>query len=102
MAASSRGHSHVVSVLLQKESGINLQDKDGYTALMLACMNGHAQIVSLLLDNGAYFSLKDKVWNVLSLPFIFVKTGKTALVWAQENNKSECVIVIENFQVKEF
>ncbi|KAK4221984.1 ankyrin repeat-containing domain protein [Podospora fimiseda] len=47
------GHVDIVSTLLAAGADINLQQKDGVTALFIAAQQGHAAIVKLLLDNKA-------------------------------------------------
>jgi len=32
-------------------NGLNVKEKDGFTALMVACKNGHKDVVQLLLDH---------------------------------------------------
>lgn len=56
-------------------ANINLPDKDGKTALMIAAENGNHDIVKTLLRNGANVFLKDK-------------RGETALSLARKNNRS--------------
>ena len=52
MLASEMGHTEVV-VLLEMSAPVDEKDKDGYTALTMACQNGHTKVVKLLLDKGA-------------------------------------------------
>ena len=56
-------------------ANINLPDKDGKTALMIAAEKGNHDIVKTLLRNGANVFLKDK-------------KGETALSLARKNNRS--------------
>ena len=50
MWASRKGHKDIIEILLlNEETNINQQDKDGKTALMNAASRGHKEIVDLLL-----------------------------------------------------
>jgi len=50
MAASQNGHSGIVEKLLAAGSKTNLTDKEGMTALMLACVNGHEDSAKVLVQ----------------------------------------------------
>lgn len=72
---------------------VNLQDKEGNTALMLVCQkgqgyDGHQEVLSLLLDAGADPNIKNK-------------NGKTALQIAQEKNSDEFVKLLKKHGAKE-
>ena len=54
------GSRRSVRELLKKGMDVNIQDKDGNTALVIASYNGRADIVKLLLANGADFDLQNK------------------------------------------
>ena len=43
MLASQNGHTEVVKLLLEKEAQVDMQGKDGGSALMLASQNGHTE-----------------------------------------------------------
>ena len=60
LIASLKGHSEIVSILLENNAKIDYQTDDGTSALMIAAANGHTQIVRLLLEKGANASLKNK------------------------------------------
>ena len=51
--ASQNGHAGIVQALLAKGAEIDLQSKNGVTALYMASQNGHAGIVQALLAKGA-------------------------------------------------
>jgi ankyrin repeat protein len=51
MLAVRHGNKEAVQLLLEANSDVNLQDKDGSTSLMAACEHGYIDIVRLLLDN---------------------------------------------------
>ena len=45
---SQNGHREIVEQLLKDHADVNIQTKNGLTALMLASQNGHTQVVELL------------------------------------------------------
>ena len=47
------GHHQVVELLLKEKADPNIQNNDGWTALMVASQNGHHQVVELLLKEKA-------------------------------------------------
>lgn len=56
----------MVQVLLDCGADVNVQDRDGSTALMCACEHGHTEIAKLLLERTECdISLTDKVRETL-------------------------------------
>jgi ankyrin repeat protein len=53
MAASSRGHSELVQLLIKRGANVNLKHYSGTTALMSAAGSGDESTVKALLDAGA-------------------------------------------------
>ncbi len=71
MTASFHGHTDVVKVLLENNAQVNLQEKNGWSSLMIACqlsvnnaqsdssliiassIMGNVDIVKVLLENNA-------------------------------------------------
>lgn len=53
MFAAGRGHSQAVQTLLDNKADINMQDKDGRTALMWVSSQNHKDAVKLLEQYGA-------------------------------------------------
>ena len=76
--ASQGGHSNVVQILLKGGANPNIQEKDGWTALMIA---SHSEVVQILLKGGAN-------------PNIQEKDGWTALMTASQNGHSEVVQIL--------
>ena len=68
---------------LSSDADINLQDKNGLTALMVACQKGNKEIVEKLLLKGANPNLKDNQLN-------------TALHFATETGSQEIVRMLIN------
>jgi len=79
--ASQNGHNAVVSKLLGAKAQVNLQGKNGATALIAAAAHGHALVVGQLLRAGADASMK-------------ARDGKTALVKARQNKFANVVGVL--------
>ena len=46
------GHLKVVELLLSKGAGIDVEDEDGHTPLMLAALRGHSDILLCLINQG--------------------------------------------------
>ena len=51
MLACQNGRTQIVELLLKKRVDPNVQNQQGWNALMFACADGHTQIVELLLKN---------------------------------------------------
>ncbi len=71
---NSYGHAKVARILLEHGADINLQDKKGWTALMLACFFEQDKAAKLLLEHGADVNIKNR-------------KGKTALDIGYKNAK---------------
>ncbi len=88
---------------------INIQDRDGRTALFWASLRGNERIVSLLIGKGANVNLKTKVRiiiNFLSLFFFHsvclplwisftLQNGESPLDIARKYNHSGCIQLLE-------
>ena len=52
--ACKSGETKVVRLLLERfnceENGLNIKNKRGFTAFMMACLHGHKEVVQMLLD----------------------------------------------------
>ncbi len=79
MKASLNGHQEIASELLTARASIDLGDKGGYTALMLAASNNHHTLVRLLLQNGADINHQEHT------------QGWTALIWSAKRGHLETV-----------
>ena len=60
MLASQHDHTQIAEVLLKENTDINVQEVDGYTALMLASQNYHTQIIVILLKKNADVNIQTK------------------------------------------
>lgn len=63
---AEKGYKEIAILLLERGANINLRNKKGTTALMVAAQKGHTETVILLLDKGADINSKDyDGWNAL-------------------------------------
>ena len=53
MIASIKGYKELAELLIEKGVDINLQDIDGWTALIHAKEEGNNEIIELLIEKGA-------------------------------------------------
>lgn len=51
-------HMEVVDLLLERKANVNCTDKDGCSALTIACREGFYDIAIALLDTGAYINIQ--------------------------------------------
>ena len=77
----------IVSSLLNAQAKTNVQDSEGYTALMLACQQQFTQAVTLLLANGAQTDLQSE-------------DGWTALMLACRDGGNEIVHLLLQYKAK--
>ena len=71
-------HNEMAKLLIEAENAqLNLQTKDGETALILASQGGNKEVVQFLIDAGADLSITNK--------------DKTASQWAAEEGHEEIV-----------
>ena len=61
MLASQNGHVEVVDKLLHHGATVDLQNKNGWSSLMVASQDGHVEVVDKLLHHGATVDLQNKV-----------------------------------------
>lgn len=54
IGASWQGHDEVVQILLEKGALVDKADFQGYTALMVACMNQKENIARMLVEKGSH------------------------------------------------
>uniref|UniRef100_A0A672R1D3 Kinase D-interacting substrate of 220 kDa-like n=1 Tax=Sinocyclocheilus grahami TaxID=75366 RepID=A0A672R1D3_SINGR len=73
-----RWYTEVVKELLKRNPNVNMTDKDGNTALMIAAKEGYTEIVQDLLDAGTYVNIPDR--NSMTALIVAVKGGYTEVV----------------------
>ena len=65
--ASARGDFLTVQFLLSEDPDINIQNNDGWTALMCAISNGHHQVIELLLSKDPDINIQNNDAGVTAL-----------------------------------
>jgi len=75
------GDAKGIALLLDKGFDANIQDSNGYTALMIAAMRGYKDCVTLLLDKGFDANIQDS-------------NGYTALMIAAMRGCKDCVSLL--------
>ena len=82
MQACYHGNMDLIKLLVEEnEADLDIQDKKGNTALMIALQENFIKIVGYLADKGANLDLKDQF-------------GSTALVTACYRNKKDMVMLL--------
>lgn len=79
MKASLYGHEIATEQLISAGANLDLTDKGGYSALMLAASNNHASVVKRLLEQGANPNMQEST------------KGWTALIWAAKRGHKATV-----------
>lgn len=65
LVATQGNHVDVVNLMLEYKPNVNALDKDGCSALTIACKEGYYETASALMNAGAYI-------NVQVNPFIYI------------------------------
>lgn len=86
--AAGGNEVEVMEMLLDRKADINMQNRRGVSPLMSASSAGHIAAVQMLLENRA---------NAAATDF----TGRTALMWAERNNRSDMVKFLRSRGVRE-
>jgi len=76
-------YQDMIKLLIDNGADINLADKNGHTALLIACHGNNHKILQLLIDNGA---------NALAAD----NEGNTPLSYSQKHKFTECCNVLTN------
>ena len=58
LVATRSNHIEAVDLILEKSPNVNSVDRDGMTALAVACKEGYSEIAFKLLSAGAYTNLQ--------------------------------------------
>ena len=82
LQASMMGDEEDIKIMLAADEDVNVQNKEGYTSLLLAAYYNHPNIIRILLESGANRYAK----NML---------GKTALQIATEKGHDECLAILK-------
>ena len=62
LVATRGNHVEAVDFILEKSPNVNAVDRDGMTALAIACKEGYNEIAFKLLSAGAYTNLQVGFW----------------------------------------
>ena len=84
MKSSKNGHTEVVKLLHDYGAQVDLQDNDGWSALMFASDNGHTEVIKLLHEHGAQVDLQNN-------------GGWSALMTASLNGHTEVVKLLNDY-----
>ena len=88
---AGNGNLNEIVKLLINGIDVNLSNKDGYTALMMASQNGHLKVVNVLLnckEIDIHIRKKDKYSN-----------SNSAMSMASDNGHKDIVNKLLNFQI---
>lgn len=58
LVATQGNHVDVVNLLLEAKPNVNALDKDGCSALTIACKDGYYEIATALMSAGAYINVQ--------------------------------------------
>lgn len=72
LVATMGNHSEVVNLLLEFKPNVNALDKDGCTALTIACKEGFHDIAVSLLNVGAYINIQVSADNRQCVNMVWV------------------------------
>lgn len=93
LVATMGNHLEIVNLILEHKPNVNALDKDGHTALTIACKEGYLEIAQALLNYGAYINIQVGVnfcfvssytWVSIKLTVNFLqdRMGDTTLIHA--------------------
>lgn len=57
----------IVKELVRMRANVDLQDKKGYSALMVAAERGNLELVQVLVVNGSILDLKEKMVRMITV-----------------------------------
>lgn len=114
IGAAQKGQTDCLRLLIGRGADLDHKNKDGYTALMRSARNGYPDCLQLLISGGASLNIQNNeketalikaaqkgypecVRHLLraNANFYLKSKGRTALMFAKENKKNECVKIIE-------
>eukprot|EP00004_Rigifila_ramosa_P017889 TRINITY_DN4400_c0_g1_i4.p1 TRINITY_DN4400_c0_g1~~TRINITY_DN4400_c0_g1_i4.p1 ORF type:complete len:895 (+),score=217.72 TRINITY_DN4400_c0_g1_i4:60-2744(+) len=84
--AAKCGHTEIIQYLIDEGADIESQDKQGNTALHLACENGHPDVVIILLQYGANENAENDNGRT---PLSLVTGG-----WSHTEKQKECAEIL--------
>ncbi|HOD39376.1 MAG: Phosphocholine transferase AnkX [bacterium ADurb.Bin243] len=81
--SSAKNDAELAKISIEKGADVNLQDKNGYTPLMIASNFGHIDIVTLLVEKGADIHIQ-------------ANNGETALSLAEKKGHEKVINFFKN------
>lgn len=70
LVSTKENAADIVAKLLEKKPNVNATDKDGCTALTVACKEGYYEICTALLNTGAYVNLQVFLYSLHKSDFV--------------------------------
>ncbi len=106
LKAVAEGQFAVVESLIKNQANINVQDKNGYTPLMIATIKENVAIVEMLLLNYADTNIKDSRGNTALMHATQIENMKIFKMLAYDErtsaeNKGDALIIASRFDSKE-
>lgn len=81
--ATQKKDIRMVKTLLSAGANVNVQDRGGFTPLMIASMYGYKNVVVLLLKSGAKLRPRSR-------------SGHTAMDFAIKNRRKKVIFILKN------
>lgn len=63
LVATQGNYEEVVNLLLDHKPNVNALDKDGCSALTIACKEGYYEIATSLMSTGAYINIQVSIYT---------------------------------------
>jgi len=106
LQATANGQLVVVESLIKNQANINVQDKNGYTPLMIATIKENVPIVEMLLLNYADTNIKDSRGSTALIHSIQIDNMEIFKMLAYDDrtsaeNKGDALIIASRFNSKE-
>lgn len=92
LGVAFKGNVEIAELLLKNNANINMQNNQGYSALIFATLYNQEKMVEFLLNKNADFNLKD-VEGKTALEHAKIKSFD-AIITLLENKKSTCLQTI--------
>ena len=97
MIASRLGYSEIVQLLIEHKTAINMQNNNGWTALMFASDNRQTKTITLLLEHGADTGIQGKKRSHVHG---YEETTLTALMHASRRGYTEIAKLLLDYKAE--
>jgi len=108
MIAARRGSLEAIKFLIGEGADVNAKDDGGTTALILATLHNHEEIIKNLIDSGADVNAVCRSSELLEIMVgagsdreLITKTGVTAIMIAEKNQREDIVKMLQRSQSDE-